>query len=84
MIQAIKVHALCELYLHRFRDKLLYDFDQEQVSTTTYYAPQYIRKSIQAIYSISKYTFKLIKLADIYKVHHYEIVLVSLSWIQIN
>ena len=36
------------------------------------------------MYSIIKFTFKLIKPAEIYKVHHYEIVLVSLLWIQIT
>ena len=38
---------------------------------------QYIRKSIQTMSSISKSTFKLMKPVEIYKVHHYEIVLVS-------
>ena len=31
------VHALCELHLHSFRDKLLYDIDYVQVSKVTYY-----------------------------------------------
>ena len=42
---------------------------------------QYIRKSIQTMYSISKYTFKLMKPVEIC---HHEIVLVSSSLIQIN
>ena len=45
---------------------------------------QYNRKSIQTMYYISKCAFKLMKPAKIYKVHHYEIVFFSLSWIQIN
>ena len=60
------VHALCELHGHRFRDKLLHDLDHV-VSEATYYK-QYIRKSIQTIYYISKSTFKLIKPVEIYKV----------------
>ena len=54
-----------------------------QVSRATY-DKEYVRKSIQTIYSRSKYTFKLRKPVKIYKVHHYEIVLVSLWWIEIN
>ena len=77
------VHELCELHLHRFRDKLLYDFDYVKVSKATYYK-QCIRKSIQTMYYISKSTFKLMKLVEIYKAHHYEIVLMSPLWIQIN
>ena len=45
---------------------------------------QYIRKSIQTMYSIKKSTLQLMKHLKIYKAHHYEIVLVSLSWIHIN
>ena len=44
----------------------------------------YIKKSIQTMYSIGKYTFKLTKPVEIYKVQYYEIVLVSFPWIQIN
>ena len=59
------VHALCELHLHWFRDKLHYDFGYVKVPKATY-DTQYIRKSIQTLYSISKSTFKLIKSVDIY------------------
>ena len=58
------------------KDKLLYDFDSVQVSKATY-DTQYIWNSIQIMYSISKYTFKLMKPVQIYKVHHNEIVLVD-------
>ena len=60
------VHAVCESHFLTFRDKLLYDFDSVHVSKTTYYS-QYIRKSIQTKYSISKYTFKLMKPLETYK-----------------
>ena len=53
------------------------------VSKATYYK-KYIRKSNQTMYYISKSTFKLIKPLEIYDVQHYEIVLFSFSWIQIN
>ena len=58
-------------------DKLLYDIVYVQFFKATYYK-QYIRKSIQIMYSISKSTFKLMKPVEIYKVHHYEIIFLSL------
>ena len=76
------VHALCELHLHWFRDKLLNDIDYVLVSKATYYNS--VRKSIQTMYCISKSIFKLMKHIEIYKKYHYKIVLSSLSWIQIN
>ena len=60
-----------------------YDFDDVQVSKAACYK-WFISKFIQAMYFISKSAFKLIKPVEIYKVHHYEIALFSLSWIQIN
>ena len=53
-------------------------------TSPTQHITQYIRKSIKIIYSVSKYTFNLWKPVEIYKVHHYEIVLVSHSWIKIS
>ena len=44
----------------------------------------YIQANTATMYSVSKSTFKLMKPAEIYMVHHYETVLVSLSWLQIN
>ena len=72
--------ALCQLPLHWFRDKLLY---YVHFSEATYYK-QYIRKSIQTMYLVRKSAFKWMKPVKIYTIHPYEIVLVSLSWIQIN
>ena len=81
--EAIKQYIHYVNCIYKFRNKLISDCDYVQVSKAAYYK-EYIRKSIQTMYSICKSTFKLIKPVEIYKIHHYEIVLVSLSWYQIN
>ena len=54
---------ICEFHLHWFRHKLLCDFCYVKVSKTYY--KQYIRKSIQSMCYINKYSFKLMKLVEI-------------------
>ena len=75
-------HNTDRLYMHYVNciyidsRQITYDIDYVQVSKATYYK-QCIRKSIQTMYFITKYTFKLMLSVEIYKVNHYEIVFVS-------